>query len=43
MKGAPINLDNKGCLDLISTSDSWSSENVNKNYLFSILNTDCSF
>ena len=43
MKGAPINLDNKGCLDLISTSDSWSSENATKNYLFSIINTDCSF
>ena len=43
MKGVPIDLDRKGCLDLISTSDSWSNENEVNNYLFSILNTDCSF
>lgn len=43
MKGVPIDLDKKGCLDLISTSDSWSNENEAKNYLFSILNIDCSF
>lgn len=43
MKGVPIDLDKKGCLDLISTSDSWSNENAVNNYLFSILNTDCSF
>ena len=43
MKGVPINLDKKGCLDIISTSDSWSNNNSSNNYLFSILNTDCSF
>ena len=43
MKGMPINLDDKGCIDLISTSDSWSNENTQKNYLFSIINVDCSF
>ena len=43
MKGVPINLDKKGCLDIISTSDSWSNYNSSNNYLFSILNTDCSF
>ena len=43
MKGVPINLDNKGCLDLISTSDSWSNENTVNNYLFSIINLNCSF
>ncbi|MDC0873075.1 VCBS repeat-containing protein [Gammaproteobacteria bacterium] len=43
MKGLPINLDKKGCLDIISTSDSWSNNNSTNNYLFSILNTDCSF
>ena len=43
MKGVPIDLDRKGCLDLISTSDSWSNENEVNNYLFSILNIDCSF
>jgi hypothetical protein len=43
MKGVPINLDKKGCLDLISTSDSWSNNNSTNNYLFSILNINCSF
>ena len=43
MKGVPIDLDKKGCLDLISTSDSWSNNNSTNNYLFSILNTNCSF
>ena len=43
MKGVPINLDKKGCLDIISASDSWSNNNSSNNYLFSILNTDCSF
>ncbi len=43
MKGLPINLDKKGCLDLISTSDSWSSNSSTNNYLFTILNTNCSF
>ena len=43
MKGVPINLDNKGCLDLISTSDSWSNNISTNNYLFSIFNINCSF
>ena len=43
MKGLPINLDKKGCLDLISTSDSWSNNNSTNNYLFSIFNINCSF
>ena len=43
MKGVPINLDNEGCLDLVSTSDSWSDSNTQKNYLFSIINTNCTF
>ena len=43
MKGVPIDLDKQGCLDLISTSDSWSDEENTKNYLFSIINIDCSF
>lgn len=43
MKGLPINLDNKGCLDLISASDSWSNNDSTNNYLFSIFNIDCSF
>ena len=43
MKGVPINLDNEGCLDLVSTSDSWSDSNIQKNYLFSIINTNCTF
>ena len=40
-KGLPINLDNEGCLDLISTSDSWMNENATKNYLFSLVNIRC--
>jgi hypothetical protein len=43
MKGVPINLDNKGCIDLVSTSDSWTDANTTTNYLFSIINVDCSF
>ena len=43
MKGVPIDLDKQGCLDLISTSDSWSDEENTRNYLFSIINIDCSF
>ena len=42
-KGLPINADNLGCLDLISTTDSWQDARTQRNYLFSILNTDCSF
>ena len=40
-KGMPINLDNEGCLDLISTSDSWTDENATKNYLFSLVSIRC--
>jgi len=43
MKGVPIDLDKKGCLDFVSTSDSWSDNNKTRNYLFLILNIDCSF
>ncbi len=42
-KGVPINADNLGCLDLISTTDSWQDVNTQRNYLFTILNTDCSY
>jgi hypothetical protein len=42
-KGLPINADNTGCLDLISLADGWQDENTSRNYLFSILNTDCSY
>lgn len=41
MKGVPINLDNKGCIDLVSTSDSWSTSIESRNYLFLMLNIDC--
>ena len=40
-KGLPINLDNEGCLDLISSSDSWMNESATKNYLFSLINIRC--
>ena len=40
-KGMPINLDNSGCLDLISTSDSWMDETATKNYLYSLVNIKC--
>ena len=40
-KGMPINLDNEGCLDLISSSDSWMNESATKNYLFSLINIRC--
>ena len=40
-KGLPINLDNEGCLDLISSSDSWMNESTTKNYLFSLINIRC--
>jgi hypothetical protein len=42
-KGLPINADNLGCLDLISTTDSWQDASTQRNYLFSILNTDCTY
>jgi len=40
-KGVPINLDNHGCLDLISTSDSWMDESATRNYLYSLINLKC--
>ena len=40
-KGMPINLDNSGCLDLISTSDSWMDEIVTRNYLYSLVSIKC--
>jgi hypothetical protein len=43
MKGVPIDLDKKGCLDFVSTSDSWSDNSKTRNYLFLILNIKCSF
>jgi len=42
-KGVPIDADKLGCLDLVSTTDSWSDGTTVRNYLFSILNTDCSY
>ena len=45
MKSLPINIDNEGCLDFISVTDAgW--ENSNKetsNYLFTVVNINCSF
>ena len=40
-KGMPINLDNQGCLDLISTSDSWMDNNATRNYLYSLISMNC--
>ena len=40
-KGMPINLDNQGCLDLISTSDSWMDASTTRNYLYSLINLKC--
>ena len=40
-KGMPINLDNQGCLDLISTSDSWMDSSATRNYLYSLINLKC--
>jgi|TARA_B100000482_G_scaffold172177_1_gene139462 hypothetical protein len=42
-KGLPINLDNEGCLDLISAADVWGDSNKTVNYLYSLINIDCSF
>jgi len=39
----PINLDNEGCLDLISAADVWGDSNKTVNYLYSLINIDCSF
>jgi hypothetical protein len=43
MKGVPIDLDKKGCMDFVSTSDTWSNSSKTKNYLFLMVNVDCSF
>ena len=46
MKGVPINLDKKGCLDLISSSDSAGKMQAERGkliYLFSILEYRLSF
>ncbi len=40
-KGMPINLDNQGCLDLISTSDSWMDNSATRNYLYSLISLKC--
>ena len=42
-KGLPINLDNEGCLDLISAADVWGDSNKTVNYLYSLININCSF
>jgi hypothetical protein len=42
-KGLPIDADLTGCLDLISTVDSWADQSTQTNYLFSILNIDCNY
>ncbi len=42
-KGMPIDLDNEGCLDLISAADVWGDSNKTVNYLYSLINVDCSF
>ena len=41
-KGLPINLDNEGCLDLISAADVWGDSNKTVNYLYSLININCS-
>ena len=42
-KGLPIDADKQGCLDLISSVDSWQDSTTSRNYLFSILNIDCGY
>ena len=42
-KGLPINLDNEGCLDLISAADVWGDSNKTVNYLYSLININCNF
>ena len=42
-KGLPIDLDNEGCLDLISAADVWGDSTKTVNYLYSLINVDCSF
>jgi hypothetical protein len=45
MKSVPINIDNEGCLDFISVTDAgWENSNQEtSNYLFTVVNIDCSF
>jgi hypothetical protein len=41
-KGLPINLDDEGCLDLVSAADVWGDSNKTANYLYSLININCS-
>ena len=41
-KGLPINLDNEGCLDLVSAADVWGDSNKTVNYLYTLININCS-
>ena len=45
MKSLPINIDNEGCLDFISVTDAgWeNSDRETSNYLFTVVNINCSF
>ena len=45
MKSLPINIDNDGCLDFVSVTDSgWeNSSDETSNYFFSVMNIDCTF
>ena len=45
MKSVPINIDNEGCIDFISVTDAgWENSNQEtSNYLFTVVNIDCSF
>tara|TARA_B100001093_G_scaffold405960_1_gene394315 strand:+ start:965 stop:2794 length:1830 start_codon:yes stop_codon:yes gene_type:complete len=45
MKALPLNIDNEGCIDFISVTDSgWeNNQNETSNYFFSVLNIDCNF
>ena len=45
MKSLPINIDNEGCLDFISVTDAgWeNSDKETSNYLFTVVNINCSF
>ena len=45
MKSLPINIDNEGCLDFVSVTDAgWeNSDKETSNYLFTVVNINCSF
>ena len=45
MKALPINIDNEGCMDFISVTDSgWETSSAEtSNYFFTVLNTNCDF